>query len=112
MGGTCAWIMGTCVCALVVNFTSFGLIGKTGPVAYAVVGHAKTVLTILMGLIFFPQEETRQTMIANIIGCAVAMFGVVAYGHFEYNLKAHKPDVVQIMVEKLQKKYPSLGRNS
>jgi solute carrier family 35 protein E3 len=91
----CAWMMGTCIFALLVNFTSFGLIGKTGPIAYAVVGHAKTVLTIFMGMALFPKEDTRKTMIADIIGCAVAMFGVIAYGHFEYCLKKKKADLVE-----------------
>lgn len=92
--GTCAWMTGTCIFALLVNFTSFGLIGKTGPIAYAVVGHAKTVLTIVMGMALFPQEDSRKTMIADIVGCGVAMFGVVAYGHFEYCLKTKKADVI------------------
>merc|ERR1711972_408113 len=61
------WLMGVCVMALTVNFTSFGLIGKTGPIAYAVVGHAKTVLTIILGMTLFPKEDTEKTMVADII---------------------------------------------
>jgi len=93
--GACAWMLGTCIFALLVNFTSFGLIGKTGPIAYAVVGHAKTVLTIIMGIALFPSEDTEKTIIADIVGCAVAMFGVIAYGHFELCLKKKKADIVE-----------------
>jgi len=92
--GTMAWCLGVCVMALTVNFTAFGLIGKTGPVAYAIVGHAKTVITIIMGFVLFPGEETRQTMVADVIGCSVAMVAVVCYGHFEYCLKNNKPDML------------------
>jgi len=93
--GTCTWMMGTCIFALLVNFTSFGLIGQTGPVAYAVVGHAKTIFTIFLGMLLFPSEGTRATIRADIIGCGVAMIGVIAYGHFEYCLKTQKADLVQ-----------------
>merc|ERR1712008_353598 len=55
---SCAYLLGACVFAVTVNFTSFYLIGQTGPIAYAVVGHAKTVLTIGCGLLLFPKEDT------------------------------------------------------
>jgi hypothetical protein len=93
--GTMGWCFGVCVMALTVNFTAFGLIGKTGPIAYAIVGHAKTVITIIMGFVLFPGEETQGTMIADIIGCSIAMVAVVFYGHFEYCLKNNKPDMLQ-----------------
>lgn len=92
---TMLWLAGVCLMALTVNFTSFGLIGKTGPIAYAVVGHAKTVLTIIMGILLFPKEEDKATITADIVGCGVAMFGVIAYGHFEYCLQNNKPDIFQ-----------------
>jgi len=91
------WLGGVCLMALTVNFTSFGLIGKTGPIAYAIVGHAKTVLTIFMGIVLFPKAETPATISADIVGCGVAMFGVIAYGHFEYSLQKDQPDIIQKM---------------
>merc|ERR1712039_78823 len=98
------WMFGVCVFALTVDFTSFGLIGKAGPVAYAVVGHAKTVLTIVVGIVMFPQQETAATIRADIIGCGTALFGVVAYTHFEYCFKNKLPDWVE-------KNIPSLVKN-
>ena len=91
------WLSGVCLMALAVNFTSFGLIGKTGPIAYAIVGHAKTVLTIFMGIVLFPKAETPATISADIVGCGVAMFGVIAYGHFEYSLQKGQPGIIQKM---------------
>jgi len=93
--GACLALLGACIMAVTVNFTSFGLIGKTGPIAYAVVGHAKTVLTIVSGIVLFPKEDTRITIVADIVGCGFAMFGVIAYGHFEYCLKNERPDLVE-----------------
>lgn len=95
LGVTMLWMAGVCVAALTVNFTSFGLIGKTGPVAYAVVGHAKTVLTIILGIVMFPSQETAATIRGDIIGCSIALCGVVAYTHFEYCFKNKKPDWVE-----------------
>jgi len=93
-GVTMLWLLGVCFFALTVNFTSFGLIGQAGPVAYAVVGHAKTVLTIIMGIVLFPKEETAASVWGDIVGCGIAMFGVIAYGHFEFCLKKNKPDIL------------------
>jgi len=95
LGATVLWMAGVCVAALTVNFTSFGLIGKTGPVAYAVVGHAKTVLTIFLGIVMFPAQETAASIRGDIIGCSIALCGVIAYTHFEYCFKNKKPDWVE-----------------
>lgn len=89
------WLLGVCVMALTVNFTMFGLIGRTGPIAYAVVGHAKTVLTIIMGIEMFPGSETAATVFADIWGCGVALFGAVGYAHFEYCTQKKQPDIVE-----------------
>jgi len=97
--GMLLWLLGVCLMALMVNFTSFGLIGKTGPIAYAVVGHAKTVLTIAIGILLFPQEENQVTILADIVGCCVALVGVISYTHFEMCLKNNKPDCITKMCE-------------
>jgi len=91
----CKWLLGVSVFALAVNFTSFGLIGKGGPITYAVVGHAKTVLTIAMGIVMFRSADTAATIRADIIGCAVALIGVIGYGHFEYKAKNNQPDIIE-----------------
>lgn len=95
LGVTLLWMLGVCVAALTVNFTSFGLIGKVGPIAYAVVGHAKTVLTIILGIVLFRSQETHATIIGDIVGCSVALCGVLAYTHFEYCFHNKVPDWVE-----------------
>ena len=45
---TAAYICVLGVCAVAVNICSFALIGKAGPIAYAVVGHAKTCIVVLL----------------------------------------------------------------
>merc|ERR1719272_593259 len=74
-GSVLFWMVGVCMAALTVNYTSMVLIGKTGPVAYAVVGNAKTILTICMGLFMFPGDETAASIRGDVIGCAVGIIG-------------------------------------
>jgi len=89
------WLLGVCVAALTVNYTSMVLIGKTGPVAYAVVGNAKTVFTIFLGIILFPKDENAASIRGDIIGCSIGLVGAVFYAYFEYYYKKGLPDVVE-----------------
>ena len=64
-----------------VNVCAFGLIGKTSAITFQVVGHCKTILIFVFGLIMFPpnQGETTAQFAKKIIGLATAMTGVIAY---------------------------------
>ena len=77
-------VLGTCFLALMVNFCSFGLIGRTSPITFQVVGHAKTCLVLAGGYLFFPMTGTMQQLYNNIMGVSVAMVGVVLYGHIKH----------------------------
>ena len=44
---TLSLVLGTCFIALLVNFTSFGLIGKTGPITFQVLTLAPTLAPTL-----------------------------------------------------------------
>jgi solute carrier family 35 protein E3 len=70
----------TCVFAIGVNVSTVQLIGKTSSITYQVVGHAKTVLLLVLGYIFFPSPwESRKQMIKAIVGILLALFGVFMY---------------------------------
>jgi solute carrier family 35 protein E3 len=72
-----------------VNVCGFGLIGKTSPVTYQVVGHCKTILIFVFGLILFPADEgeTRGQFVRKIIGLVISMAGVIAYTVLEMRAK-------------------------
>jgi solute carrier family 35 protein E3 len=74
-----------------VNVFTFALIGKTSPVTYQVVGHCKTILIFVIGLILFPahQGETKAQFIKKMIGLVVSMTGMIADTHFK--LKENQP---------------------
>ena len=79
------WIvLGTCFLALAVNLCSFGLIGRTSPITFQVVGHAKTCLVLVGGYVLFPSKLADTTQLYNnIMGVSVAMIGVILYGHLK-----------------------------
>lgn len=89
-------VLGTCALALLVNFTVFGLIGKTSAVTFQVVGHAKTCLVLVGGYLFFPShgsgDHRHQQLVHNIMGVSVAMVGVILYGHLKHASGQGRPD--------------------
>ena len=85
------WVLiGTsCLLAVGVNVCGFGLIGKTSPVTYQVVGHIKTILLLVSGYILFPSNWTSKAqMIKSIVGIIVALIGVISYTF----VKLHTPE--------------------
>lgn len=86
-------VLGTCFLALAVNLCSFGLIGRTSPITFQVVGHAKTCLVLVGGYVLFPAKlnDTQQLM-NNILGVSVAMVGVILYGHIKHASGNDQPD--------------------
>jgi hypothetical protein len=78
-------VLGTCFLALAVNLCSFGLIGRTSPITFQVVGHAKTCLVLIGGYVLFPPAaQDAQQLYNNVLGVTVAMVGVVLYGHLKH----------------------------
>ncbi|KAJ3414264.1 hypothetical protein HDV05_006793 [Chytridiales sp. JEL 0842] len=49
----------SCLLSIVTNLFGFMLIHKTSAITYQVVGHLKTVLTIIIGAILFPSSSHR-----------------------------------------------------
>jgi solute carrier family 35 protein E3 len=96
-------IMLTGLIAVSVNVCSFGLIGKTSAITYQVVGHVKSILIFVFGLIMFPPKvgETRDQFIKKIVGLIIAMVGVITYSWLEMKSKE-----VQSRLEALQPNDP------
>ena len=74
--------------AVGVNVCAFGLIGKTNAITFSVVGHVKTMLIFIFGLIMFKNEgQTTEQLYKQIFGLSVAMTGVILYTYFEMKNK-------------------------
>lgn len=72
------FIILSCVIAVSVNFSTFLVIGKTSPVTYQVLGHLKTCLVLAFGYTLLHDPFN----VRNIIGIAVAVFGMGLYSYF------------------------------
>ena len=83
-------ILLTGVFAVYGNVISFVLIGKIGPVTFQVIGHTKTILIFIFGLIMFPptKVETQEQKIKKIAGLVISMIGVISYTYFEIKFKS------------------------
>ena len=93
--GVLTLVLLTCLLALCVNWCSFGLIGRTSPITFQVVGHAKTCLVLAGGYLMFPAKETGMDQLrSNVTGVCVAMVGVVLYGHIKHAASQEQPDCI------------------
>ena len=79
----------TGVFAVYGNIIGFIMIGKTGPIAFQVIGHTKTILIFVFGLMMFPptQYESPEQKKKKILGLVIAMIGVIMYTYFELKFR-------------------------
>lgn len=83
-------ILLTGVFAVYGNVIGFIMIGKTGPVTFQVIGHTKTILIFIFGLIMFPPKkyESHEKKVKKISGLVISMIGVILYTYFELKIRA------------------------
>ena len=90
---TLGLVLATCFLALAVNFCSFGLIGRTSPITFQVVGHLKTCLVLVGGYVLFTGKHIHKRQLQNnIVGVSVAMVGCVLYGHLKHAASQSQDD--------------------
>ena len=90
---TLGLVLATCFLALAVNFCSFGLIGRTSPITFQVVGHLKTCLVLVGGYVLFASKQQDPHQLQNnIFGVSVAMVGCVLYGHLKHAASQNQDD--------------------
>ncbi|EAY17206.1 glucose-6-phosphate/phosphate-tranlocation protein, putative [Trichomonas vaginalis G3] len=84
------WTFMTGMIAVWANVFGISIIGKASPVTFQVVGHAKTILIFVFGLIFLDKnvEETADQKFKKICGLTLGMIGTIAYSIFEMQDKA------------------------
>lgn len=74
-------ILLTCCWAIAVNLVTYLLIGKTSAVTFQVVGHLKTILTLVGGYVLFSAVSARESLTpGQLVGVAVALLGMMLYG--------------------------------
>ena len=98
-------ILLTGILAVGSNICAFAIIGKTSAVTYQVVGHVKTILIFVFGLIMFPPPsgETRAQFIKKICGLLISMCGVIMYTYFKLKMNSQpsvRPPLNELVEEK------------
>mmetsp|Transcript_35206 Transcript_35206/g.109626 ORF Transcript_35206/g.109626 Transcript_35206/m.109626 type:complete len:313 (+) Transcript_35206:163-1101(+) len=73
------WIVGDCAIAVVMNISTYGLLGKASPVTYQVLGQMKTCLITTLGYIFFDVKVPPYWLMVRFSGVAIAVVGILAY---------------------------------
>uniref|UniRef100_A0A7S1RVB2 Sugar phosphate transporter domain-containing protein n=1 Tax=Alexandrium catenella TaxID=2925 RepID=A0A7S1RVB2_ALECA len=73
------WIIGCCAIAVVMNISTYGLLGKASPVTYQVIGQVKTCLITILGYVFFDVKVPRTWLIVRFSGVGIAVIGIVTY---------------------------------
>jgi solute carrier family 35 protein E3 len=77
------WLGACCGIAVVMNLSTYALLGKTSPVTYQVIGQLKTCLTVGFGYLFFDHrgpEVSTAWLIFRFVGVLVGSAGILAYG--------------------------------
>lgn len=72
------FIILSCLISVLVNFSTFLVIGKTSPVTYQVLGHLKTCLVLAFGYTLLHDPFTGR----NILGIMIAILGMALYSYF------------------------------
>lgn len=94
-------ILLTGVFAVYGNIIGFIMIGKTGPVTFQVIGHTKTILIFVFGLIMFPptKYESPEQHVKKISGLVISMLGVIFYTYFEIKFKSRATQAMKLPPE-------------
>lgn len=96
-------ILWTCFFAIAVNIVTYALIGKTSAVTYQVVGHLKTILTLIGGYYLFSHQKRNQHgddedsggAWMHLLGIFIAMIGMVWYGDIKSTASTGKSTLIR-----------------
>ena len=72
-------ILLTCACAIVLNYTTIAVIGKTSAVTMAFVNQIKTVLIVIVGVTLFHKPMAPEQAWATAAGLVLVFAGVGWY---------------------------------
>jgi len=73
------WIVACCCIAVVMNVSTYGILGKTSPVTYQVLGQLKTCLIIGFGFFFFDARGPVFWLCVRFTGVGIAILGILRY---------------------------------
>eukprot|EP00928_Gymnodinium_smaydae_P009700 TRINITY_DN1362_c0_g2_i1.p1 TRINITY_DN1362_c0_g2~~TRINITY_DN1362_c0_g2_i1.p1 ORF type:complete len:313 (-),score=70.34 TRINITY_DN1362_c0_g2_i1:62-1000(-) len=84
------WIVACCAIAVFMNISTYGILGKIGPVAYQVLGQLKTCLIIALGYVFFDAKAPAMWLLVRFTGVGIAVVGILSYAKFKNSEQKRK----------------------
>ena len=72
-------ILISCTLSILLNYSSFAIVGKLSPLAFAVVGNLKTGAVFVFGYILFDAIVTLK----NIVGVTISIVGIALYSYLK-----------------------------
>lgn len=78
----------SCCLAFCVNLSIFLVIGKTSPISYNVLGHAKLIVILTYGIFLFGDSTSS----LRLFGMFLAVIGIVSYTHIKITMQEEKKD--------------------
>lgn len=92
------FILGSCLFAVGVYISTFGLIGKTNSIKNQVVEHSKAIIILIFGYIIFPSPwENKGQIFCATIGIIISLIG-------EFMYTKAKIDVIKSSTQESQQK--------
>lgn len=98
----------SCACAIFVNLSQFACLGRFSAVSFQVLGHSKTVCVLLGGWAFLGDKVAPK----QLLGMALAVFGMVLYGFSTLPSKASKGALDSAAAAAVVKAKQSFGGDS
>lgn len=78
-GREVAYILLTCACAVMLNYSCIALIGRISAIAFQFVNQTKTVLVMLVGFLVFAEDASATRVLSVVLGLACVVSGVIWY---------------------------------
>ena len=78
-------LFGSSLMAFFLNLSGYIILQHTSPLTYQVVGHVKTVLVLLLGMLYFERLPSNQV----VIGILVSMSGFLLYNFSQTKTQSH-----------------------
>ena len=98
-------LFGSSMMAFFLNLTGYKLLQLTSPLTYQIVGHLKTILVLLFGIIYFDNVPSQSVL----AGVGLAMLGVIIYN--QTSSKKNSSTLVVKSMDDIEEKEEGFGDN-
>eukprot|EP00199_Chlamydomonas_sp_CCMP681_P005524 CAMPEP_0119112198 /NCGR_PEP_ID=MMETSP1180-20130426/39124_1 /TAXON_ID=3052 ORGANISM="Chlamydomonas cf sp, Strain CCMP681" /NCGR_SAMPLE_ID=MMETSP1180 /ASSEMBLY_ACC=CAM_ASM_000741 /LENGTH=235 /DNA_ID=CAMNT_0007099567 /DNA_START=369 /DNA_END=1076 /DNA_ORIENTATION=+ len=82
----------SCLVAVLVNVSQFMCLGRLSALTFQVLGHAKTVMILMIGWLFFHDSLNHR----KLVGMGMAVAGMVAYGYLNSRQHGTIPPIQKV----------------